>query len=85
MPTEPLRPQLLRTQVEKLHELLADGNWHSTKELIRRVGHRFAVPKFMLIRYGYMIEARRHPWKRWQYQYRLVKDEPRRLRRSNLK
>ena len=59
------------TKVEKLHAVLADGRWHSTRELVRRVGHAFAVSKFKLVRYGHDIERRPHPTKRWQWQYRL--------------
>jgi len=66
-PTSDGRP----TRAEKLLGVLADGDWHSTKELVRRVGHTFAATKFMLVRYGYNIERRPHPNRRWQSQYRL--------------
>lgn len=60
------------SQLSKLLDLLSDGEWHSTKELARRVGHCFAVAKFKLIGYGYEIERERHPAKRSQHRYRLV-------------
>ena len=59
------------TKKEKLLNVLADGRWHSTKELVRRVGHTFPVAKYQLVHYGYRIETRRHPNRRWQWQYRL--------------
>jgi len=62
------------TKTEKMLSVLKDGRWHPTSELVRRVGHTFAVAKFMLINYGYPIQRRRHPHKRFQHQYRLPKD-----------
>lgn len=64
------------SKTEKLLYVLADGDWHSTKELSRRVGHTFAVfkshLKLRLHRNGRFIEKRRHPLQRYQYQYRLI-------------
>ena len=60
------------TKIQKLLNVLEDGDWHTTKELSRRVGHTFAVSKFHLTRYGYLIERRRHPSYRYQHQYRLI-------------
>jgi len=59
------------TKTEKLLNVLSDGRWHSTRELVRRVGHSFAVAKFKLIGYGYPVERRRHQYKRFQHQYRM--------------
>ena len=59
------------TKTEKLLRVLSDGRWHSTKELARRVGHTFPVAKFKLTHYGYRVDRRPHPTKRWQWQYRL--------------
>jgi hypothetical protein len=28
------------TTLEKLMQVLSDGNWHSTEELVQEVGHR---------------------------------------------
>lgn len=63
------------TKTEKLLTVLSDGRWHTTRELVRRVGHTFAIAKFKLIACGYAIERRRHPAKRFQHQYRMVKPE----------
>lgn len=59
------------TKAEKLYHVLSDGHWHSTKELVRRVGHTFHVAKFKLILFGHMIERRPHQTKLWQHQYRM--------------
>ena len=62
-----------RTKTERLLAVLADHEWHSTRELTRRVGHTFAVAKFKLVtQHGYHIECERHPWRTHQFQYRLV-------------
>jgi len=60
-----------KTKAEQLLNVLSDGKWHSTKELVRLVGHTFAGAKFHLIDCGYQIERRPHPRRRWQWQYRL--------------
>ena len=62
------------TKVEKLYIVLSDGEWHSTKELVHRVGHTFSVAKFLLAGYGHRIERRRHITRRFQCQYRLCVD-----------
>jgi len=60
------------TKIEKLYNVLKDGNWHSTKELARKVGHTFGVAKFKLQSFGYRVQVDPHPSKRWQFRYRLV-------------
>jgi hypothetical protein len=60
------------TKVEKLHSVLSDGQWHSTAELARRVGHTFGVAKFKLVGYGHQIDRRRHPRARHQHEYRMT-------------
>lgn len=57
---------------EKLLRVLGDLEWHSTRDLVQRVGHTFARAKFMLVASGYDIEKRRHEHKKNQWQYRLV-------------
>ena len=52
--------------------VMADANWHSTRELVQRVGHTFGYIKFKLTLEGFDIERRRHPSKAHQYQYRVV-------------
>ena len=59
-------------KTERLLAVLVDSRWHSTKELVRRVGHTFAGAKFRLVAYGYSIEKRAHPDRIHQYQYRLL-------------
>lgn len=31
------------TMLEKLTQVLSDGQWHSTAELVEQVGHRFSA------------------------------------------
>ncbi|MEM0978768.1 MAG: hypothetical protein AAGH78_00705 [Cyanobacteria bacterium P01_H01_bin.58] len=31
------------TMLEKLRQVLNDGQWHSTTELVEQVGHRFSA------------------------------------------
>ncbi len=59
------------TKMDKLLSILADGEYHSTQELSRRVGHTFAVAKFKLVHAGHAIEREPHPTKRHQWRYRL--------------
>lgn len=75
MNRKPRHTNARETKIERLHRILKDGRWHSTKELARRVGHTFAVAKFYLVGYGHVIERQKHPTKRYQHRYRLV-DEP---------
>ena len=63
------------TKVAKLHRILSDQKWHSTQELVRRVGHTFGGAKFKLVNCGHVIEKRKHPSKKHQWQYQLL-DEP---------
>ncbi len=60
------------TKAEKLLSVLGDGKWHSTKELVRRVGHTFGGAKFQVVHFGYRIEAEPHPKKHRQWRYRLA-------------
>jgi len=64
-----------KTKLEKLLDVLLDNNWHTTKELVRRVGHTFSTAKHRLIHYGYNIISRVHPKKQYQWQYKLKDDE----------
>ena len=75
------------TSVERLLQVLGDGNWHRTSELARRVGHCFAVAKFMLVhgwrprgikaapRVSYQIQVERDVRYRSQFRYRMIQDE----------
>lgn len=60
------------TKDEKLLAILGDGTYHSTKELARRVGHRFSNVIYQLRRRGYTIECEPHPTKKHQHQYRFT-------------
>lgn len=60
------------TKAEKLLAILDDGKWHTTKELVRRVGHTFGGAKFQLARFGYNIMSEPHPARQRQWRYRLV-------------
>jgi hypothetical protein len=60
------------TKVEKLLTILSDGRWHSTKELVHRVGHTFSFARFKVARLDYFVEKRKHTAKPRQYQYRLA-------------
>lgn len=58
------------TTIEKLLHVLADGGWHSTEELVQKVGHRFSATIHVAKRKGDRIEKRRVDNK--QFEYRLV-------------
>lgn len=72
MPTFFPRPSSRITKAEKLLTVLSDGDWHSTKELARRVGHTFPVATYKLRHTGHQVERRSHPTKPRQFQYRLA-------------
>jgi len=59
------------TKVDRLLEILDDHQFHSTKELARRVGHTFNGAIFIVRRGNYVVERRKHPTARYQHQYRL--------------
>lgn len=63
------------TQAEKLLAILVDRTYHATKELARRVGHRFGSVIYQLRRRGHTIHREPHPTKKHQHQYRLDDDE----------
>lgn len=56
------------TRLEKLERILADGNWHSTEELVQNVGHRFSATIHVAIRqHHYQIEKRRSSGNQFEY------------------
>ncbi len=61
-----------QSKTDKLVALLLDGQWHSTKELARKVSHAFAGSIWKLRHTGHNIERQRHPKKRYEHQYRLT-------------
>lgn len=60
-----------QTRAAALETILRDGGWHSTFELVLKVGHTFAHAKFLLVKYGHTIDRRKHPSRPRQWQYRL--------------
>lgn len=56
------------TRLEKLERILADGNWHSTEELVQNVGHRFSATIHVAIRqHHYQIGKRRSDGNQFEY------------------
>lgn len=51
-------------------ELMSDGNWYSTDELVEKISHRFSATKHILKKQGYQFESRRIEGNKCQY--RLV-------------
>lgn len=59
------------TRTEVLAAVLADGAWHSTQELVQKVGHRFSAALHVAVTRGdYRVEKRR--LENGQFEYRLV-------------
>jgi len=50
------------TMLEKLTQVLGDGHWHSTTELVEQVGHRFSATLHRAVKeQGWQVEKRRRP------------------------
>lgn len=70
-----------RGQARELIRVLADGQWHSTANLVQRVGHRFSTSINYQRDRGYVIEKRRGNGASWEYrclertEMRLVTDD----------
>jgi hypothetical protein len=63
------------TMFEKLNQLLADGQWHSTAELVEQVGHRFSATMHRAVKKcGWQMEKRRADSK--TFEYRLIVQQP---------
>lgn len=59
------------TMLEKLHQLMDDGQWHSTAELVERVGHRFSATLHRAVKqHGWQVEKRRSDLR--TFEYRLI-------------
>lgn len=58
------------TTYERLMQVLSDGGWHSTEELVQEVGHRFSATVHVAKQRGHQIERRRVDKK--QFEYRLL-------------
>lgn len=62
------------TMTEKLNQILKDGQWHSTAELVEQVGHRFSATLHRAVKeQGWQVEKRRVDLK--MFEYRLIKVE----------
>ena len=63
------------TMFEKLSQVLSDGQWHSTAELVEQVGHRFSATLHKAIKQrGWQVEKRRADMK--TFEYRLTNQSP---------
>lgn len=62
------------TKQEKLEQVLRDGDWHSTTELVEQVGHRFSATLHRAIKeQGWQVEKHRSDLKTFEYRLRKVK------------
>lgn len=60
------------TQQEKMEQVLGDGDWHSTNELVEQVGHRFSATLHRAVKeQGWQVEKRRSDAR--TFEYRLVR------------
>ncbi len=57
------------TKLELLVSVMGDGGWHSTEELVSRVGHRFSATKHVAEKQGYQFDKRREGTR---FEYRMV-------------
>ncbi len=57
------------TKLELLMALMSDGGWHSTDDLVSRVGHRFSATKYVAEKQGYQFDRRRNGQ---SFEYRLL-------------
>lgn len=80
-------------KLDKLRDLLLDGDWHTTTELVEEIGHTFHVPLFILRHVErHKVECTREPGERWLRRYRLadgpsgrlVPERPRRSLRTRV-
>ncbi|MCW6035633.1 hypothetical protein K4A83_05015 [Spirulina subsalsa FACHB-351] len=56
---------------EQMIELMSDGAWHSTEELVKKISHRFSATMHILRKRGYKFDTRRR-LEDQQHEYRLV-------------
>ncbi|MEG4069610.1 hypothetical protein QUA42_20110 [Microcoleus sp. Pol11C2] len=55
---------------DRLLQLMSDGQWHSTEELVAKISHRFSATQHVLKKRGYKFEKRRIEGQ--HHEYRLV-------------
>lgn len=58
------------TLCDRIIELMSDGNWYSTEDLVEKISHRFSATMYTLKKQGYKFEKRHSEGNR--YEYRLV-------------
>jgi hypothetical protein len=58
------------TMIEKRAQVLGDGQWHSTSEMVEQVGHRFSATLHRAKQKGWEVEKRRADVQ--MFEYRLV-------------
>ncbi len=64
----------IMTTFERLMQVLGDGNWHATEELVQEVSHRFSATVHVAKQRGHRIEKRRVD--KNQFEYRLLINAP---------
>jgi hypothetical protein len=55
---------------DRLLQLMSDGHWYSTGELVENISHRFSATMHVLKQQGYKFEKRHIQGK--HYEYRLL-------------
>lgn len=55
---------------EQMLELMSDGHWHSSDELVSKISHRFSATIHVLRKRGHQFEKRRLEGQK--HEYRLV-------------
>jgi hypothetical protein len=58
------------TLCDRMIELMSDGCWHSSDELVESISHRFSATMHVLRKKGYEFQKRRIQGQ--QHEYRLV-------------
>lgn len=59
------------TKLARLNSVMADGQWHSTGELVEQVGHRFSATLHRAVKQqGWQVEKRRAD--ATTFEYRLL-------------
>ncbi len=63
------------TMQDKLHQLMKDGQWHSTTELVEQVGHRFSATIHQAVKqHGWQVEKRRADSRTFAYRWAIAAD-----------
>jgi hypothetical protein len=65
------------TKLELLASVMGDGGWHSTDDLVQRVGHRFSATKHCAEKRGWKFDYLRYSRAErrregMQFEYRLM-------------